>query len=131
MCEMLLILFNLLWDNEFVPAYWRQGLIVTLFKQGDRKDPDNYRGITLLNVVRKLKYLESEHKLHEGQGGFRLGGSCIDNTFSINGLIQGRMKEVKSTYAFFLTLRTLMTHYGGMGYGIKCGKWVLIVRCGE
>ena len=51
MCEMLLTLFNLVWDNECSPSYRRKGLIVSLFKKGDREDPGNYRGITLFNVV--------------------------------------------------------------------------------
>ena len=51
MCEMLLTLFNLVWDNKCAPSYWREGLIVSLFKKGDREDPGN--GITL-NVVGKL-----------------------------------------------------------------------------
>ena len=141
MCEMLLTLFNLVWNNEFVPSYWREGLIVSLFKKGDREDPGNYRGITLLDVVGKLycrvinnrllKYLELNGKLHEGQVGFRIGRSCVDNIFSLNEFIQGCMKELKFTYTFFFMLRTLMTLYGGMGYGIKCGKWVLKVSCGE
>ena len=72
MCEMLLILFNLhvVWGNEYGPAYCMEGLMVSLFKRGNRKNPRNYRGITLLNVVGKvhtcsrgisnhlLKYLE-------------------------------------------------------------------------
>ena len=77
MYEMLLTLFNLVWKNEYVPSYWREGRIVSLFKKGDKEDPGNYRGITLLNVVGKLysrvinnrllKYLELNEKLHEGQ----------------------------------------------------------------
>ena len=115
MCEMLLTLFNLVWNNEYVPTYWREGLIVSLFKKGDREDPGNYRGITLLSVIGKLysrvinnrllKYLELNNKLHEGQGGFRIGRSCIDNIFSLNELIQGRIKEGKLTYAFFLDVK--------------------------
>ena len=115
MCEMLLTLFNLVWNNEFVPSYWREGLIVSLFKKGDREDPGNYRGITLLDVIGKLycrvinnrllKYLELNGKLHEGQGGFRIGRSCIDNIFSLTELIQGRIKEGKFTYAFFLDVK--------------------------
>ena len=31
----------------YVPPKWREGLIVNLFKKGDREDPGNYRGITL------------------------------------------------------------------------------------
>ena len=68
--------------------------------------------------------------LHEGQGGFRLGGSCIDDIFSLNELIQGRIREGKSTLAFFFTLRNPMTLYGGMGCCTKCGKWVSKVSCG-
>ena len=30
---------------------WREGLIVNLFKKGDKEDPGNWRGITLLSVV--------------------------------------------------------------------------------
>ena len=110
MCEMLLALFNLVWYNEHAPSYWREGLIVSLFKKGDREDNGNYRGITQLNMVGKLysrvinngllKHLELNHMLHEGQGGFRLERSCIDNIFSPNELIQGRIREGKFTFAF-------------------------------
>ena len=115
MCEMLLALFNLVWDGEYSPSYWREGLIVSLFKNGDREDPGNYRGITLLNVVGKLysrvinnrllKHLGLNHLLHEGQGGFRMGRSCINNIFSLSELIQGLIREVKSTFAFFLDVK--------------------------
>ena len=69
--------------------------------------------------------------LHEGQGGFQLGRSCIANIFSLNELIQGRIKEVNPLMPFFQTLTKPTILYGGMDYGTKCGKWVLKVRCGE
>ena len=78
---MLLIVFNLVWDNRFAPTYWREDLIVSLFKKGDRENSGNYGDIALVNVVGKLysgainncllKCLESRHKLHEGQ-------ECLD-----------------------------------------------------
>ena len=93
MCEMLLTLFNLVWDNVCAPSDWREGPIVSLFKKGDREDPGDYRGLTLLNVVGKLysrvmnnrliKHIELNHMLHEEQGGFELGRSCIDNIFPL------------------------------------------------
>ena len=71
-----------------------------MFKKGDREDPGKYRSITLLNLVGKLyrriinnrllKYLELNDRLHEGQGGFRITRSCIDNIFPLSVLIQGR-----------------------------------------
>ena len=41
-------LFFVIWHEEIVPREWREGLIINLFKKGDREDPGNYRGITLL-----------------------------------------------------------------------------------
>ena len=32
MCEMLVAVFNLVWDNEYAPSYWREGLIFCLRK---------------------------------------------------------------------------------------------------
>ena len=64
-------------------------MIVSLFKKGDREDPDNYRGITLLNVIlfnkvfnyRLLQWLEKHNKLSESLAGFRFDCSCVDNIF--------------------------------------------------
>ena len=46
-------LFSVIWREETVPKQWRE------VNKGDREDPGNYRGITLLSVVGKVfvKYL--------------------------------------------------------------------------
>ena len=54
MIHLLHKLFEVVWSEELVPPKWREGLIVNLFKKGDREDPGNYRGITLLSVVGKV-----------------------------------------------------------------------------
>ena len=36
-------LFAVVWQEEFVPPQWREGLIVNLFKRGEVEDPGNYR----------------------------------------------------------------------------------------
>ena len=53
MCEVCLTLFNLVWNNEYDPTFWREGLMVSLFKKGDREESGNYRRITLLSVIGK------------------------------------------------------------------------------
>ena len=54
MVKMLGTLYALIWKEECVSMKWREGLIVSLFKKGDKEDPGNYRGITLLSVVGKV-----------------------------------------------------------------------------
>ena len=39
------------WRLEQVPKDWMQGVIFPLYKEGDSRDPLNYRGITLLSTV--------------------------------------------------------------------------------
>ena len=47
-------LFSVVWREELVPRQWREGLIVNLFKKGDKEDLGKYRGIMLLSVVGKV-----------------------------------------------------------------------------
>ena len=105
-------LFRVVWHEEVVPKEWREGLIV---KKGDKEEPGNYRGITLLSVVGKVfckilnnrlvEHLDRERALHEGQAGFRKNKSCIDNVYTLNEVVQGRLREDKPTYAFFLDVQ--------------------------
>src|SRR2546423_15390212 len=74
----LLTLFKKIWREERVPIDWARGIIVPLYKDGDKSNVDNYRGITLLSVVGKLytsiinnrisSWLEKNKKLVEEQG---------------------------------------------------------------
>ena len=89
MVDLLEQLFSVIWQEKIVPRQWREGLIVNIFKKGDREDPANYRGITLLSVVGKVfckilnnglvQCLDKEGVLHEGQAGFRINilNSCV------------------------------------------------------
>ena len=90
MIELLHELFSVIWREEIVPLPWREGLIVNLFKKGDKEDLGSYRDITLLSVVGKVlckilnrlvEHLEKSKMLHEGQAGFRLNKSCVDNIY--------------------------------------------------
>ena len=96
-------LFSVVWHEETVPRQWRGGLIVNLFKKGDREDLSNYISITLLSVVGKVfckvlnnrlvHCLDKEGALHEGQAGFRFNRSCMDNVYTLNEIVQGRLKK--------------------------------------
>ena len=69
-----------------MPPQWRHGLIVNLFKKGDKEEPGNYMGITLLSVVGKVfckvmnvTHLEKGGELHESQAGFRVKRGSVGN----------------------------------------------------
>ena len=48
------MLFNKAWHEECIPVEWGRGMIVPLFKGGDKTDCGNYRGIALLSIVGKV-----------------------------------------------------------------------------
>ena len=115
MVDLLEQLFSVVWQEEIVPRQWRDGLIFNIFKKGDREYFGNYRGITLLIVVGKVfckilnnrlvQCLDKEGALHEGQAGFRLNRGCMDNVYTLNEIVQGRLREDKKTYTFFLNIQ--------------------------
>ncbi|CAB1105071.1 unnamed protein product [Ectocarpus sp. CCAP 1310/34] len=135
MIQLMVLLYNWVWKNEYTPSRWREGVVVNLFKKGDKTDPGNYRGITLLNTVGKVfckllndrivGVLEKEHSISEGQAGFRkkrgcvdhvfpvgriIQGfrkkrGCVDHVFTVGRIIQGRKRAGKPTYCFFLDVK--------------------------
>ena len=145
MVDLLEQLFSVIWQEEIVPRQWRDGLNVNIFKKGDREDPGNYRGITLLSVVGKVfckilnnrlvQCLDKEGALHEGQAGFRLNRGCMDNVYTLNEIVQGRLREDKKTYAFFLDIQKAYdtVWHDGLWYklwdmGIKGRMWRVIKK---
>ena len=148
MVDLLEQLFSVIWQEEIVPRQWREGLIVNIFKKGDREDPANYRGITLLSVVGKVfckilnnrlvQCLDKEGALHEGQAGFRINRSCMDNVYTLNEIVQGRLREDKKTYAFFLDIQKAYDSvwHDGLWYklwdmGVKGRMWRVIKKMYE
>jgi hypothetical protein len=78
-------------NNEQIPEEWTEGIICPIFKKGDGRLYNNYRPITLLNVVYKIFAIllhnrictVVENKIGEYQMGFRPNRSTIDNIFII------------------------------------------------
>ena len=84
MLAMMVMLYSWIWQNEYAPKRWREGVVVNLFKKGDKACPGNCRGITLLSIVgntffkilsdRVRTMLEKDEKISEGQAG---GGTVV------------------------------------------------------
>ena len=55
LCPVLTKLFNVVLNSGIFPESWAKGLIVPVYEnKGDRSDPNNYRGITLISCVCKM-----------------------------------------------------------------------------
>src|SRR5690242_2406382 len=54
MLEMTCQLCSEVFEAERVPSDWTRGLILPLYKGGDKLSTDNYRGISLLSIISKL-----------------------------------------------------------------------------
>ena len=48
-------LFNKIFEGKGFPEEWKWGVLQPIYKnKGDRSDPSNYRGITLLETINKI-----------------------------------------------------------------------------
>ncbi|GAA6076081.1 uncharacterized protein LOC106910031 [Tachysurus ichikawai] len=90
-------LCNIAWRLGTVPLDWQTGVVVPLFKKGDRRVCSNYRGITLLSLPGKVyaRVLERrirpivEPRIQEEQCGFRPGRGTLDHLYTLARLLEG------------------------------------------
>jgi len=92
-CPFLTHLFNKLYDLSIFPEEWCKSVIVPLYKKGDKSNPDNYRGISLLSTIGKLfsailnrrmyEWAEEEEKICKEQAGFRRSYSTTDHIYTL------------------------------------------------
>ena len=94
------------------PRDWQTGVIIAIFKKGDRKECTNYREISLLSLQGKVyaKCLERkcrkivESKLEDGQCGFRPGRSTTDQIFTLKQIFEKSWEYAKDLFAYFVDL---------------------------
>ena len=98
-------LFNTILSSGNYPEDWSFGFITPIHKKGNKTDPENYRGITVLSCLGKLfnsilnnrliKYLEDNNILKDEQAGFRKGFRTTDNIFTLKTLIDKYARSQK------------------------------------
>ena len=112
LCPYMLHLFNFIFDSGIFPDMWRDGLLSPIYKRGNRLNPDNYRGITLLNVLGKLftrvlnnrleSWAENYRIYVEAQNGFRKGRGTVDSIFVLHNVINECMEKGNKLYTCFI-----------------------------
>lgn len=107
------LLFNVILDSGFIPEDWTKGIIVPIYKnKGNKRDPSNYRPITLLSCLGKLftcilnnrlsKYMEDNKLMSEIQSGFRKQYSTVDNIFILYALLEFCKSKKTKLYCCFV-----------------------------
>lgn len=97
-----------IWETEQIPLEWKCALIHPLHKKGEKTDPNNYRGISILPVTYKilssalLRRLEeqADHQIGEYQAGFRRGRSCSEQIWSLKTILQ--IRSCRNTVVTFV-----------------------------
>ena len=100
------------WKTGKTPKEWQTGVIIPIFKKGDRKQCTNYRGISLLSLPGKVyaKCLERKCRqivepiLEDCQCGFRPGRSTTDQIFTLKQIFEKSWEYGKDIYACFVDL---------------------------
>ncbi len=104
---------NLAWEQSRVLEAWSKAIIVPFYKgKGKRKECNNYRGISLLNVPGKIygRILNermmkiSDKSVGAEHGGFQKGGGCVDQIFAVKILVEKYLEKDRRLFAAFMDL---------------------------
>ncbi|TWW54144.1 hypothetical protein D4764_0165650 [Takifugu flavidus] len=105
-------LCNIVWTSGTVPLDWQTGVVVPLFKKGDRRVCSNYRGITLLSLPGKVYsgVLERrvrqivELRIQEEQCGFRPGHGTVNQLYTLSRVFEGAWEFAQPVHMCFVDL---------------------------
>ena len=97
--ELILKLFNLILKTGIIPSEWCISFISPIYKnKGEKSDPNNYRGISIISCLGKLftalinerltKFTDLNEIIGEEQAGFRSGYSTQDHIFTLHAIIE-------------------------------------------
>uniref|UniRef100_A0A674MGB6 Reverse transcriptase domain-containing protein n=1 Tax=Takifugu rubripes TaxID=31033 RepID=A0A674MGB6_TAKRU len=101
-----------MWTLGAVPLDWQTGVVVPLFKKGDRRVCSNYKGITLLSLPGKVYsgVLERrvrqivEPRIQEEQCGFRPGRGTVDQLYTLSRVFEGAWEFAQPVHMCFVDL---------------------------
>ena len=110
-------LFNIILNSGKFPELWCEGLITSIFKSGNKLDPNNYRGICVSSSLGKffcltlndrlMNYTEQEKIIHHSQIGFMPGNRTADHILTLKTIHDKYVKQHNNEkiYACFVDLK--------------------------
>jgi len=109
----LLKIYNKIMTTEVIPQQWSLIETIMLYKgKGSATEPENYRGISLVQNITKLftqilltrieAWAEENDIIPEFQTGFRRGRGCMDNIFTLSSTIFANFQRGNKIYVAFV-----------------------------
>ncbi|KAK3516010.1 hypothetical protein QTP70_000994 [Hemibagrus guttatus] len=99
-------LCNIVWRSGTVPLDWATGVVIPIFKKGDRRVCSNYRGITLLSIPGKVysRVLERrvEPRIQEEQCDFRPSRGTLDQLYTLHRVLEGSWEFAQPVHMCFV-----------------------------
>ena len=110
---LLVRLYNVIYLNGIYPASWSEGVITPIHKEGCIDEPNNYRGITLINTLSKiyshvlnnrlLKWASENEKISDCHFGFqKKNKSTVDCVFIFHAIISKILNNKEKLYCCFV-----------------------------
>lgn len=111
--DRILDLVKMVWEEEAVVRDWKDATIIPIPKKGNLQVCDNWRGISLLDVVGKLfarviqerLQVIAEEILPESQCGFRKSRGCVDMIFVARQLVEKTIEHDDTLFVLFVDLK--------------------------
>ena len=111
-CPYLVQIFNHIFNTGLYPESWCNGVLIPIHKKGDKSNPANYRGITIINVFAKIfslllrnrinQWCEENDKFNDAQFGFRENRSTSDCIFILHSIIQNVLANKSKLFCAFI-----------------------------
>ena len=111
-CPFLLKLYNHIYETGDYPRSWGDSIISPIFKKGDVNDAQNYRGITLIDILAKIysqlllnrltEWTRKYEKISDNQFGFQKGKSTTDCVFILQSIISKVLNSGQKLYCVFI-----------------------------
>ena len=128
----LLTLMEAVWREGEVFKDWKDAGIVPVPKKGNLQSCDNWRGISLLDVVGKVMgriiqerlQVIAEQLLPDSQCGFRRGRGCVDMIFVARQLMEKTREHEDSLFMMFVDLKKA---YDSVP---RNALWTVLAKCG-
>ncbi|KAJ7400850.1 hypothetical protein WISP_00193 [Willisornis vidua] len=108
----LLMIFEWSWESGEIPADWKLENAILIFKKGKKKDPGNYRPVSLTTepgkVMEKIilgsieKHVKPNAVIGHSQGVFMKGKSCLTNLISFYDKVTHVVQITHSSWLGFM-----------------------------